>query len=138
MHARMEKLKTRHSIALHEEHCEVHFRIAGYWEADAMRAFQDRLSHACVPLVQAGKPLHVMGEMADFVPQSRETANMIRKHLEFSRKFGLKKVAILNPSRLVRDQYRRVSKGIDVQFFTNRIDAIAWLRGAPAIIQPAV
>ena len=134
----MEQLKTRHSVTLHEDHCEVHFRIAGYWEAGAMRAFQDGLSQASLPLVQAGKPIHVMGDMTDFVPQSRETAEMIRSHLEFSRKYGLKKVAIINPSSLVRDQYRRVSKGIDVRFFSDRFDAIAWLRGAPAIIKQAV
>jgi hypothetical protein len=131
----MEQLRTRYSIALHEEHCELHFRIAGYWEADAIRAFQDELSLASYPLYKAGKPIHVLGDMADFVPQSRETADMIRKHLEFSRSYGLKKVAILNPSSLVRDQYRRVSKGIEVQFFENRIDAIAWLRGAPALMK---
>lgn len=124
----MKPLEPSYSITLHEEHCELHFRIAGFWDAGAMWDFQHELNRTVLPLYQAGKPIHAMGEMSEFVPQSRATSEAIREHLSQSREFGLKKVAIVNPSNLVRDQYRRVSAGIEVEFFENRFDAIRWLR----------
>ena len=52
----------------------------------------------------------------------------MRDHLLNARKFGLKRVAIMGASALVKLQYKRLSDGIEVEYFDNRDDAIRWLR----------
>ncbi len=103
-----------HSSRLLEQLCEIQFTVSGFWEVDAMKVFLDRLTEHSIPLVRARKPIYVMGDFLDFIPQDQETATAIAEHLSNARKFGLQRVAILNASPLMKLQYKRVSAGLDV------------------------
>lgn len=124
----MEQLVKSHRVTAVPEHGEVHFSIAGFWDAEAMQRFLEELNIACVPYVKSRQRIHAVGDMDGFVPQNAETAEKIRTHLMGSKEAGLERVAIIKPSALVKLQYRRISKGIEVEFFDSKADALAWIR----------
>jgi len=124
----MDALKPSCHVTGDAEHGEVFFAISGLWVLDDMKGFLEQLNAAAVPIVEAGKPIHVMGDMEGFVAQTRETGDAISDHLVWSKRYNLTRVAILNASSLVKMQYRRLSEGLDVDFFEERLDALHWLR----------
>ncbi|MGB3711373.1 MAG: STAS/SEC14 domain-containing protein [Erythrobacter sp.] len=111
-----------------EEHCEVHFGCSGFWDRESMAALLDQLNQTTLPLVKARKPIYAAGDFTDFVPQDRETADLIQRHLHGAMEFGLKRVAIVGASALMKIQYTRLSKGLDVDFFQTQSEALQWLR----------
>ena len=125
----MDNLRQDYSLELVEEHREVHFRVSGFWDVPSMKAFLEEMNRCAAPLVGGG-PFSSFGDMRDGVAQSREVAELIRKHLEASREAGLTRVAVLEPPPLWKMQYQRVSQGLEVQFFDTKAAAIDWLRGS--------
>lgn len=119
-----------HHIAANEQHSEIHFSIGGYWATDAMHDFLEELTAKTMPLIGRGKTFCAIGEMEGFVAQNQDCADAIRDNLLAAKSAGLQRVAIVKPSALVKIQYRRISKGIDVAFFDNKPDALHWLRAA--------
>lgn len=117
-----------HSITLVEARGEVHFAIAGFWDFEAMESFLDEINVAVLPLMKARRRIHALGDFGDFMPQDRQTGDAIRDHLMNARKFGLEKIAIVKASPLTQMQYKRLSDGLEVQFFDNQHDAAHWLR----------
>ncbi|WP_301751295.1 STAS/SEC14 domain-containing protein [uncultured Erythrobacter sp.] len=124
----MNSLTTRHKVSRNVETGEVYFAISGFWKLEEMQAFLRELNEAAAPIVAQRTPIRVSGEMEGFVPQDRQTGEVIRDHLMMSRKYGLQRVAIVTAPVLVKLQYRRLSQGIEVEFFDSRNEAIAWLR----------
>ncbi len=124
----METTAPTSSVSLHEAFCELHFAVGGFWKVDEIQKFLGELNTACLPLVKAHKPIHVLGDMHEFMPQNREAGDAIRDHLMTAKKFGLARVAILSPSALVKIQYRRLSQGVEVEFFDSKTEALQWLR----------
>lgn len=117
-----------YSCELVEDRCEVHFRCGGFWNPEIMRAFLDKLNETTKPLIKAGKPVYSLGDFSEALPQDRETAAMVATHLENAKKFGLKRVALINATPLMQMQYKRVSSGLDVAFFETKATALNWLR----------
>ncbi len=111
-----------------KEHCELQSTIAGYWSCDTIQSYFDELNTACIPLIKERLPIYALVDFSSFMPQDRSTSDAIRDHLLLSAKFGLKSIAIIDASSLARMQYKRLSKGINVEYFKNRYDAIIWLR----------
>lgn len=117
-----------HSHRLLEEQCEVHYACSGFWDQDGMRHLLGLLSEAVIPLIKAGKPIYAMGDFTGYVPQDRETADLIGRHLAASQQAGLRRSAVVGASPLVKMQYKRISQGIDVEYFDTKNDALDWLR----------
>lgn len=107
---------------------EVQFQVSGFWTLDQMESLLRGLTKAALPIVEQGRAIHVLGDMTDFVAQSRETGAAIQDHLNMSQKYNLTRVAIMGASSLVKLQYKRLSAGIEVEFFESRTDALQWLR----------
>ena len=107
---------------------EICFAVSGLWQLDKMESFLRGLTKAAIPIVEARKPIRVLGDMSGFVAQTRETGTAIQDHLMNARKFGLKRVAIIGASALVKLQYKRLSDGIEVAYFDDKADALHWLR----------
>lgn len=124
----MDRLAPSSRVTSLPEHSEVHFWITGLWDTDGMKQFVVDLNKAAWPLTKLGRPIHVLGEMDGFVPQVRETGKIISDHLAASQPYGLTRVANCNASPLVKSQYRRLSAGLDVEFFEDRAEALRWLR----------
>ncbi len=124
----MNALTTSSSVNLDKGRGEVHFSIEGFWDLAGMTSFLAELDSKSLPLVKARKPIFVYGDFTGFVPQDRAAGDAIRKQLLNAQKFGLRRVAIVGASALVKLQYRRLSEGIDVKFFDEKAPALSWLR----------
>lgn len=107
---------------------EIQFEVSGLWTLEEMESFLRGLTKAAIPIVEQRLPIHVFGDMTGFVTQTRATGEAIQDHLNMSQKYNLKRVAIMGTSSLVRMQYKRLSAGIEVEFFENKTEALAWLR----------
>lgn len=126
----METIEKSYSTRLLEEHCELHFSCSGFWKLQEMLELLEQLNETVLPLVKARKPIYALGDYEGFVPQDKDTAEAIESHLKNAVKFGLKRVAIVQASPLMKLQYKRLSKGLDVEFFDTKTSAITWLRSA--------
>lgn len=124
----MQNLEPVSDISTDESKCELHFAVSGLWELDRMESFLRGLSKHALVLLPLQRPIMVLGDMRDFVPQTRETSDAIRNHLMESLKYGLKRAAIFGASSLVKMQYKRLSDGLEVEFFESKSDALHWLR----------
>ena len=128
MNAANPEFSPRHTVSLDEERCEVHFSISGFWSLEYFQGFLDDVNEAAMPLMKARKPIYALGDFEGFVPQNRETGEAIRDHLLAAQKYGLKRLAVVAGSPLVKMQYRRLSQGVEVEFFDSKTEALAWLR----------
>jgi hypothetical protein len=124
----MNTLTTHYKISRNVEMGEVYFEISGFWKLAEMKAYLRELNDAAAPIVAQRLPIRVLGEMEGFLPQDRQTGEAIRDHLMMSRRYGLQRVAIVSAPVLVKLQYRRLSEGIEVEFFDSKAEAMAWLR----------
>lgn len=124
----METLAPFHKVTLHEASCEVHSRIDGFWTKESIQTYFDDVNAACLPLVKSRSPIYALVDMSELVPQDRATSEAIRDHLMLSKQFGLKRLAVIAKSTLVKMQYRRLSEGLDVEFFDDRASAAKWLK----------
>lgn len=106
----------------------MHMAFGGMWTPDLTRENMQKMSECAIPLIRAGKPIYALADFTDSLPQDRESAEIISEQLNNSKHFGLKRVAVINASPLMTMQYKRVSKGIEVEFFSSKIDALHWLR----------
>lgn len=123
--AQNERVCTAHLV---EEHCELHYKCGGFWDVSNVQEMFDTLNRASAPLAKAGKPIYSLGDFSEAIPQDQETAEKIGEYLKEAAKFGLKRTAIYEAPALMKLQYRRLSKGIEVDFFDNKADALNWLR----------
>ena len=96
-----------------------------------MRAFLDQLAEGASEFIRRKQSFNSLADLSEFVPQDQRTAAAIRDSLMQARKFGLKRFAIISDSTLVRMQYRRITSGLEVEFFHSKGDALRWMR-APA------
>ncbi|MEL6708766.1 MAG: STAS/SEC14 domain-containing protein [Pseudomonadota bacterium] len=108
---------------------ELYFAIAGFWTLEEMKAFLTDLSKAAIPFIKKGETFTSMGNLVDFVPQDRATADAIRDSLLLATQNGLVRFAVVSPPPLVKMQYRRIGAGLDFDFFDDEASARKWLRG---------
>ncbi len=124
----MDNLKPTSSVSTDVNRNEVYFSISGFWDLEGMQSFIHELDKGAYPIVKKDGNILALGNMSGFVPQTRETGDVIRNHLMKSKEFGLTRVAIYGASSLVKLQYTRLSNGVEVEFFDGKIEAVNWLR----------
>lgn len=124
----MSDLTPKFKVYADEARGEMFFSLSGYFHMEDIKAFMREANKRAAPLVEKGKTVHLLGDLEGFVPQSRDVAERLRIHLDASRELGLQRIAIINGSPLASLQYKRVSRGIDIEFFEVQADALAWLR----------
>ena len=126
----MASLAPSHSISVDTAHAELHFAVSGLWTQETMQHFLKELLEAVKPFLRDHKPFAALGDLTDFVPQDRETAQVIRDSVLAGRDNGLTRFAVVSSAPLVRMQYRRITEGVEVEFFDTPADARRWLRSA--------
>lgn len=126
----MSTLAPTQSITADTDHDVLHFEISGFWTRDAMGDWLKDLAKAAMPFITAGRKFDALGDLRQFVPQDRETAAAIRFSLMEAHKHGLERFAVVSSSSLVRMQYRRITAGIEVEFFDDIPSAQRWLHSA--------
>lgn len=124
----MQKLEPKHTIQRIEKHHEVHYVVSGLYDPKGVRGFLTDLSRAAYPFVANGKSWSVLGDLTHFVPQQRETTEVITQGVKEGEQYGLVRLAYVNPPPLVSSQHRRMAGNVDVQIFKTKPDALRWLR----------
>jgi hypothetical protein len=124
----MDNLDPTFSIDADLERGEVQYCVSGLWDMATMVRFQSELLAKSKPLIEADRKIHALGEMSDFVTQTREISDAMRLVITESAKLGVVKTAIVGGSMLMKMQYKRLSSDINCEFFDRKSDAIAWLR----------
>ncbi|KEO91862.1 hypothetical protein EH31_04100 [Erythrobacter longus] len=124
----MTTLTPTHSISVKEPHAELHFAIAGFWTCEAMEAFLYDLGDAAKLYMRKGIRFSVLGDLRGFVPQDRATADAIRTSLLMAQKNGMQRFALVTDMTLVKLQYRRITAGMEADFFDTPSAAEVWLR----------
>ena len=128
----MDDLAPTYSVDADLERGEVHYCVSGLWDMPTMMKFQSELLAKSKPLIEAGRKIHALGEMGDFVTQTREISDAMRLVITESAKLGVVKTAIVGGSMLMKMQYKRLNHDINCEFFDSKSDAVAWLRSQVA------
>ena len=126
----MDNLAPSHVIKLDEERAELYFATKGFFTPEAMEAFLKEMVGTAMPLIDRGRTVDVIGDLTEFVPQDRPTSGSIRNSLLEGAGNGLGKFAVVSSSPLVRMQYRRITEGVNVEFFDDVASARRWIRGS--------
>lgn len=124
----MDNLDPTFSVTVDLERGEVHFTVGGLWDMATMLAFQSELLAKSKPLFEKGRKIHALGDLSSFVTQTREISDSMRMVVMESAKLGTVKTAIVGGSTLMKMQYKRLNKGINLEFFEKKNDALSWLR----------
>lgn len=124
----MEQLAPTSRIQADPHSRELYFAIAGFWTLAEMQAFLQDLAKAAGPFIKNREKFTAMGNLAEFVPQDRATAEAIRDSLLLATKNGLTRFAVVSPPPLVKMQYRRITEGLDYDAFDDETTARRWLR----------
>ncbi|MCK0127960.1 STAS/SEC14 domain-containing protein [Erythrobacter sp. F6033] len=124
----MDTLDASFSVVPHIERREVHWTVEGLFDEPTSRALQKALFKASQPLIEDSEGFRVIADMRNFAVQPREIASIIEETQVGSANLGVRKMAVLYSSMLVKQQIRRVSKTMEIEFFHDRADALEWLR----------
>ena len=124
----MEDLSPKFSVTPLIEGREVHWTIQGLFDEEHTRELQKALFKASEPLIADGKGFRVMADMRKFAVQPRHIAEIMEQTQIGSAKIGVYKMAVIHSSMLVKQQLRRVSKSMEIDFFEDEATALAWLR----------
>ena len=93
-----------------------------------MGEFLYDLGNAAKPFMKQGRRFNALGDLREFVTQTRETAEAIRNSLLMAQSNGMQRFAVVAPPALVKLQYRRLTEGLEAEFFEDEDEARAWLR----------
>ena len=126
----MEDLTPRFSVHFDPAHNELHFATSGLFDAQSMDAFLAEVTRTVGPVLQKGKRVRALGDLNDYVTQTREIGERMAQILEQAEQNGIEKTAIVINSTILKMQYKRVSEGRNVEIFEDRDTALVWLRGA--------
>ena len=124
----MSELKPNFTILIDEPRREVHYAASGFWSANDMARFQRSMLEKTKPLIDAGKGFNVLGDMSGLAVQDRMMADSMRFMMEESVKLGMQRQAFVVTAPLLKMQFDRIVDGTNTQMFTNKGDAVAWLR----------
>ena len=126
----MSELKPNFTILVDERRREVHYTVSGFWSGDDMTRFQSALLQKGKPLYGAPGGFNVLGDMSGLAVQDRTMATSMQFLIQEAAKLGMKRQAFVITSSLLKLQFERLLGETNTQLFSNRGDAIAWLRGA--------
>lgn len=126
----MSELKPHFTIAIDQPRREVHYTASGFWTPDHMARFQSTLLTKVKPLIEAGEGFNVLGDMSGLAVQDRVMADAMRFMMRESVKLGMKRQAFVITAPLLKMQFNRLVDGTCTEIFTNKGDALHWLRAA--------
>jgi len=126
----MQELKPSYSASIDQHHGELHFATGGLFAVEDMKKFQALLVKTVGPFIEQRRTFRALGDLSEYVTQTREVGEMMRETLENGEKFGVDRTAIVIASATLKLQYKRVSAGRNLQIFDNRFEALEWLRSS--------
>lgn len=124
----MNHLAPTYSVQVDRDRHELHFVTSGLFDAAKMEECVQEIGRQVAPLLSKGQKIRALGDLSEFVTQTRDVAEKMQKTLVDAQKFGVERTAIFITSSLVALQYKRLSTGLPIKIFDNRSDALLWLR----------
>lgn len=124
----METLAPDFTVSRNDERREIFYSMSGLFTLEKVQELFAELLRTARPFIEDRKGFRVLGDLREMTVQTREIADQIKMSQDTSAKVGVDKMAILYSSTLMKQQFRRASDALDCQFFTDRAEAIAWLR----------
>ncbi len=124
----MNSLSPTFSVTREDHRREVHYELNGLFTQDNIPALMKALYKASEPFILEKVGFRVMGDLREFSVQTKEIAPYMQASQDASASFGVDKMAIIYSSMLVKQQFKRVSTALDLGTFTDKSEALAWLR----------
>lgn len=124
----MSDLAPRYSVHIDENRSELHFVTSGLFDAETMDAFLKEVGKAVGPILASRRKIRALGDLSDYVTQTREIGEKMAKTLARAEDAGIERTAIVINSAILKMQYQRISKGRNVAIFEDKQEAINWLR----------
>ena len=124
----MADLTPAFNVARKDAQREIHWSASGLWDAAKMAELFSELLDISRPFRHDKMGFRVLGDLRDFAVQPREIAALIEQSQRASAQYGVDRMAIVCSSVLVKQQFRRVSEALECEYFTDKSEAIAWLR----------
>ena len=124
----METLAPSFSVSRNDARREIYYSLSGLLTLEVTDQLFAELLGKARPYIDDRKGFRVLGDLRDMTVQTREVADRIKLSQDTSARVGVDKMAILYRSTLMKQQFRRASDALECQFFTDRAEAIAWLR----------
>jgi len=107
---------------------EVHYAVCGLFTVDRIDALFEELRRKSKPFIEDRKGFRVLGDLRQYTVQTRDVAEKMQMSQEVSAKVGVTKMAIVYESVLLKQQFRRVSSALEMGYFRDLPEALAWLR----------
>ncbi len=124
----METLEARFSIRADTARRELHWHAQGLFDETHLKAFQKATIEAIQPFIDDRQGFNALADLRDFAVQTRAIAAMMEETQMASTSFGGNRMAVICKSVLVKQQFRRVSEVMEIEFFDSETDALRWLR----------
>jgi len=87
----MEDLAPSFSVRFDPVHNELHFATSGLFDAQSMDSFLAEVTKTVGPVLQKGKTLRALGDLTDYVTQTREIGERMAQSLSRLNKTGLRR-----------------------------------------------
>jgi len=126
----MDDLEPYFHVSRNDEFREIHWASGGLWDDEFMMNAQRKLLDMSKPFRDDRKGFRVLGDMRDAKTQSTDMAENIRDSQNASAALGVTHMAIVFSSVLAKMQFRRVTAGLECEYFEDKAEALNWLRSA--------
>lgn len=107
---------------------ELHWTAAGLWTLEKAQELPKALYKQSLPFIETKRTFRVFGDLTEFAVQKQEVVDIMQASQENSAELGVDRMAVQYSSTLVKIQFRRISDALELEFFENRDEALAWLR----------
>ena len=107
---------------------ELHWTATGLWTLEKAQELPKALYKQSLPFIETKRAFRVFGDLTEFAVQSQDVVDVMQVSQENSAQLGVDRMAILYASILVKIQFRRISDALELKFFEDRDEALAWLR----------
>lgn len=124
----MATLAPTYSVKADEARAELHFKTSGLFDEASMDAFLREVAKVAGPLLASKGKIRAFGDLTDYVTQTREIGARMADTLRKAESSGIEKTAIVINSVILKMQYKRVSEGRNVEIFSEKTEALSWLR----------
>ena len=124
----MQTLAPKFSVKPWIDRREVHWCVEGLFDEATSFDLQKALFKGSEPLIEDRKGFRVLADMRNFAVQPQHIAKIMEQTQIGSASLGVHKMAVLYTSVLVKQQLRRVSESMIIEFFKDEDEALGWLR----------
>jgi hypothetical protein len=124
----MSNLAPTFDVTCVEDLKEVHYSASGLWTLEKMPELQSALFEASKSFIEKSRSFCVLGDLRGFAVQPRDVVDQMEQIQLASAKLGVRRMALVCSSIMVKRQFRRVSEAVNMDLFDTKNDAIAWLR----------